>query len=415
MKQKKASAHLDANENFWSLGCILGVALGIPGMILGDQLARTYGISSAVISICVGNLILWLLGLGIISMAQGKSHAIDNIKEHFGKVSSLLAILLFTLAFLMWYTFQLSSTSARTAQVFQFHQEWKIGLVLGSITALLSLGGFKMVKWTSLVGLPILVGITICYITIYKNPIQYVERHQFSYFAILPILMACLSGTVNLPTFFRHSRSREDSIVALSIIMLFHIFFQVSTIFYEIDILSISIIRNSTQSDTISNVILSNSFSIISFICVNLTNVYFVSACWEMLFPRDLGVKKYTIFAITGTLTYICLKGINQLDLISLARNEITYSMSILVLSLLISFIISKVIKHRNRQLGQFFGSMSWIIGCIVTIVFLVQHPEDQNRALIFGCIATVFFSVIVVFVEKFIWSIKNIINEKCN
>ncbi len=98
IKIKQSSTSLDTNEEYWSLGCILGF-LGIPGMVIGDQLAKTYGVTFAILSIIIGNFVLWIFGLGIITMTEGKGHAIDNIKKQFGKTSSLLAILLFTLAF----------------------------------------------------------------------------------------------------------------------------------------------------------------------------------------------------------------------------------------------------------------------------------------------------------------------------
>ena len=411
-KTTQASPLLDTNENYWSLSCILGF-LGIPGMILGNQLAQTYGVLFAVTSIFIGNLILWVVGMGIVSMTQGKSHAIDNIKKHFGKISSFLAISLFILAFLMWYTFQLSSTVSRTCQVFQFHEDWKVGLVLGGIVAAISLGGFKALKWACLVGLPILVGISLYYIASSKSPIQYVSNPHFSLFAVLSIIMACLAGTVNFPTFFRHSRSKTDAIIALALIMLFHAFLQVSTIFYGIDILSINVVE-AKQQHMISNLVLSTSFLLISFFCTNLINVYFISACWEKLFPRDCGTKKYVICAVMGTIAYIYLEMTNTMERISLIANAITYSMAILVLSLLINFVITICVKHRARYLHRFEGSMFWIVGCIVAIRSLVLAPERANEAFISGVIATVLFAVITVFIEETIWSIKAVINQKC-
>lgn len=171
-KEIQSSTYLDTSEGFWPLSCILGF-LGIPGMILGAQLAQTYGIAIAIFSIFVGNLILWLIGFGIISMDKEKNHAIGNVKKQFGKMSALVAIVLFILAFLVWYTHQLSSAASKICQIFQMHEDWKVGLILGSIVAVLSSRGFKMVKWACIVGLPLLVGITLYYILNNNDPIQY--------------------------------------------------------------------------------------------------------------------------------------------------------------------------------------------------------------------------------------------------
>jgi hypothetical protein len=168
MKVKPAS--LRSNESYLTLGCILGF-LGVPNMIIGNQIAQTYGVMWAILSILIGNLVLWLFGLGIVSMTEGKSHAIENIRNQFGKTSSFLAIILIVSAFLMWYTLQLSKGTSNICSVLEITEKWKIGLAIGSVISILSIGGFRAVKWSCLIGLPILVIIAVFFIAISNAPI----------------------------------------------------------------------------------------------------------------------------------------------------------------------------------------------------------------------------------------------------
>ncbi|NGX63831.1 MAG: hypothetical protein KR126chlam6_01247 [Candidatus Anoxychlamydiales bacterium] len=61
---------LDTRQNFWTLASIQSASIGIWGMVLGWHLAKDYSPNIAIGSICVGNLLLWFIGIGIISMAS---------------------------------------------------------------------------------------------------------------------------------------------------------------------------------------------------------------------------------------------------------------------------------------------------------------------------------------------------------
>lgn len=394
------NSKLDTNENFWSLGCIFAY-LGVPAMIIGDSLAHIYGVTSAIISICIGNLLLWILGLGIISMTQGKQHALDNIKKSFGKYSGLLAAFIFSLTFLMWYTKQLSWAVTTVDSLLPENKGSEIGLFLGCLTSILGLGGFKAVKWVCIIGLPILISVSIYSISINTTHINYSGNFHISLISILPVIFICLPGTVNLPTFFRHSKSKSNSVLALSLIAIFHIFFQILTIFSGLD----SLITNQENiSATKSATIL--VFTLIKLLGINLINIYFVSACWEMIFPRDYGKKKYIIFGLVGTATYLYIESSPILKNFAFLERIIEFSMALLLISLIVNFLISTAVKHRLLYLSKFLGSMSWIIGCIISIASLFQNPKTPNQALLNGVISMLLFSVATVFIEETFWSI---------
>ena len=66
------------------------ISLGLPVIFIGQQLSAQYGSGVAICSILLGNLILWLISLGIISMAFGtRTNAIQNVRFYLGKYGAL--------------------------------------------------------------------------------------------------------------------------------------------------------------------------------------------------------------------------------------------------------------------------------------------------------------------------------------
>src|SRR5262245_60579967 len=91
----------DCRQNFWQLASIQGAAQSsLPGILLGGILSRKYGAYTAILSICIGNLILWIMGLGVISMAvRERKNAIQNTARFLGKGGRIFMALVLIVAF----------------------------------------------------------------------------------------------------------------------------------------------------------------------------------------------------------------------------------------------------------------------------------------------------------------------------
>ena len=104
----------DSHQNFWQLASIQITTIGLPGTIVGGQVAKEYGTGTALLSIFIGNLILWLIGLVIILMSAGKrSNAIENVSNYLGRWGGLLASFFLTMIFLTWYPINIEYTMTR--------------------------------------------------------------------------------------------------------------------------------------------------------------------------------------------------------------------------------------------------------------------------------------------------------------
>lgn len=408
---------LDRSHNFWQLGSILGTALGVPAMVIGGQLAREHGPGTAFISICIGNLILWIIGLGIITMAESRNHAIENVKAYLGKYTGIFAALVWVSSFLIWYSLQIKGASDAIGGVFQDQNDWKFGLLLGLIVAIISIGGIRIIKRLCVVVLPLLICFAIYAIAISKTQVTFKGSWGYSFSAILSVILIWLPFSVNLPTLFRHSRSRVDSILGLSLKACLLIFFQTFTILANIDAPT-AIISNYTNSSLMINGVLTIIFIVLSYMCVNLLNIYFASAGWETIIPKHRSPFEYLFVGLIGTLVYIFLQFFYRTPILPYSmkflETILTSFIANLGIVLLIDFLIGILIKHRLRRLEKLWSSICWACGCMTAIIAKVQTPNrTTSDVLLTGIATTALAFLIVVFIEEAAWSIKKLLRDK--
>src|SRR3990172_12081640 len=108
----------DHNQNYWQLGCIQASASGLPVIFIGGTIASHLGVGSAISYVIIGNLLLWMIGLTIISMdAPARPNALELVKSYLGTIGGVLAALFLIIAFLSWYTLQLHSATIAMNQL----------------------------------------------------------------------------------------------------------------------------------------------------------------------------------------------------------------------------------------------------------------------------------------------------------
>lgn len=393
---------------FWELGAILGASLGIPTMIIGGQVSKEYGAGTAILSILMGNLVLWLIGLGIISMSGQHANIIETVKERLGKITSVIAGALWIIAFLVWYTVQIgSATEALNCLFSPIVQRdliiW-MGAVLGLSIAVISLGGLKLLKWMSLSALPLLIGFMFFAIISSKKASLFPGTWGFSFYATISIILIWLPGTIGLPAFFRHARSRADMMLALGLIMLGRMFFQISTV----------LIGTVTPQDILFGIgvylPMAIIFVMISYSCINLVNIYYAAGGWASILKRKPSSSELALTGFFGTMLYVLLYSSStwlRSPMESL-QTFIAVLIADLGVVLLVSYLISSVVKHRIRPLEKLLSSLTWLVGCITALVFQFGFGKEIHASLIASVSAIVLCFLLILFVEEAIWSVKN-------
>jgi hypothetical protein len=219
-----------------------------------------------------------------------------------------------------------------------------------------------------------------------------------SFPAVLLVVLSWLAGTINLPTFFRHSISVSHSYLALTLFTLFLIVFQCLGVFMRFDVQSYGLLLQSEQTRTVFEVTLFSIFVLLTCLCNNLLNIYFASACYETFSPRFYGTKGHAIIGLLGTVTYAFIQISHDFQFILDLFNCYLLNLGIV---LLIAFLIHAMMKYKSKPLEKWTNCIAWIVGCIAGTVAKRNHPEDSLEFLLVGASASTLFFLAAIFFEE--------------
>ena len=339
--------------------------------------------------------------------AKGRKNAIENTREYLGKVGSLLISLILIIAFLSWYMLEIQSV---TTSVISFlpssaPKSLLFGSTLGITIALLSMGGIRLIKWVCVTAFPFL----LCYILygiIASAPLIFDNIWNFSFPAIIVVASLSLPGMVNLPTFFRHSKSQADSFLALTLATVFDILFQIYIFFTKMAKPSeISSTLNLLPEVSIYTII-TLAYIVTSSVCLNLVNIYYASAAVEGISSKIAGPKAFLIVGLMGTVSYIVLQNSPTMLFLETVSSNFIANLGIV---LILSLIASIVVKHRPRTFEKKISLVSWLLGCLMTLIAQIISPQSPTYSLLLGSSGIILAFITVLFFEEMIWSIKSL------
>lgn len=408
---------IDLNQNFYHLACIQTVGLSIPTAMIGKLMSAEFGAGTILSSIFVGNLILWLVGLAIISMVyHAHTNAIENISGYLGRYGGLIFAFSLITAFLIWYVNQISTSIDALKSMTQLSVLWRadydirFGAVLGMLAAVISLGGIKILKWIAAVTFPFVM---LYYIyVIYTCPYSPIFSGTWglSLSAIVMVVLLNLPGVINLPTFFRHSKSRANSFLALTLMTVFITFFECATIWMDFSgAIQLDSLKQAAPN-MITQILPFIIFLILTSTCSNLINIYLASACYESFIPKFSGTKGHAIMGLIGTAAYTFIQISSPINFLI---NLLNAYIGIMGIILLIAVMARLIIKHRPRKYEKVINCASWLFGCVVSTYLEVKQPDAAIHSLFFGMSASVLFFLVVFFIEETYWSIQKISLEE--
>ncbi len=400
------------DQKYYHLACIQSASIGLPGILIGSHLANQYDPGIAICSIIVGNLILWLIGLGIISMAyQDRINAVENIKNYIGKTGGILIALVLLFAFLAWYALQINHTIDTLGKLIHSNDQTsknisiRIGAGFGFLTALLAIGGIKLLKRITLICLPLFI--IYHFYSIFSSDYSLASwTWSLSFPAIMITVLLLLPGIINLPTFFRHAHSRADSYLGLIFMTIFNTFLECSAIWIDFG-------QKLPAKDHLHYVTLYITpilIIILLLTCNNLMNIYFASACYETFIPHFSGTKGHAIMGLLGTAVYTFVQISPPIEFMV---DLLNCYISNIGLVLLISFLIRVFIRHRPRRKEKLITLSSWIVGSMFGTLLKIQNPLDEIHFILAGGIASTLFFLFVIFIEEAVWSCNKIISSK--
>lgn len=399
---RNISAFTDHSQNYWQLASIQAASIGLPVLVSGGRLAEHLSMGAAISSIIIGNLLLWAIGLVMISLAiTDRSNAIEMVKKYLGKTGALLSSIFLVIAFLSWYVLQIKSSIVAINQLVPLEEDaLRWGAVLGLFVALLSIGGIYFIKKLSVISLPFLflTMIYLCWRSVGYFRIDF--SWEFSFTGTIAVLSLNFGGMVNLPTFFRHSRSRIDSYFGLSLTIFLYILFQLISVMVDFPQLS------HIHSESLFHLFVWLLFILVALCVVNLVNIYFASAGWEMIFPHRKSSREYVVVGLLGTTAYTFLQLSQPMQYL---ENMASNFIASLGLVLVLAFVMRLVLKNRPNGAGQYVNIGCWIFGGILgTAVY--SHGEFAGaHGMILSMTASLIAYLCVIFVEETVWAVRKL------
>lgn len=410
----KNSFFRDHSQNFWQMAFIQAASVSLTGSALGGQFMTEFNPPTILISIACGNLFLWVVGMAMISMSfSGRSNAITNVIKYFGKISGFVASIILILAFIIWYVIQVEFAASIFNDIFSgYHKVEDFGLKAGVICSLLitvvAIGGIRCIKWICVAGFPIILCFIIFIFLDFEKTVSFEGKWGIAWSIVFSAVAATLVGMINIPTFFKHSRSKSDSFLALTLITVFTTLIEASSIWLRYDIITAKLSHFLLNE---FNFYFFSLFILVSLICINLVNIYFASAGLETILSRVLLKSSspaiiYILIGLAGTATFAFV-GISSSMV--LLVNIAACFLANLGIVLALAFLVNILVKHKKRLFEKHINNACWFIGCISSLVMQVHYPENPGLAFISGIGASMFAFLIAGFLGETLWSINEL------
>lgn len=396
------------------MACIQTAANGILAVTAGRMLAATYGFGTTFTSIILGSLILWLIGLAIIAMSRAnRFQAVENVRAYLGTAGGFAGACILLLAFVFWIAVQLESSmealiiSMPNVRLPVTDFNVRVGVACGVAVALLATGGIRLIRWICVCSLPFILLSLLLIVLVTGVAPESTGSWLPSLAATTSVVAFTLPGTVNLPTFFRHARSKADAFLALSLLIVLSALINLSTLWIPTD--DLLILRSQSIWGRWPLYLMYVGINIVSLFCVNLVNIYFASAGWETLIKTRWKAKEYAIVGLAGTVVYVFF----QVQLGTFfVENILTGVLGCMGIALVGAFMVRLVVRHRPRPFEKLLGLITWGTGSVVVVLSSLENPSDPGPPLLKGALTTVLALLVIVLVEETYWAVNQLLRR---
>lgn len=208
-------------QNWWQLSSIqIGGTICLPVIMIGHFLCQTYGFTSSLIAILIGNAILFILGLISAKMSyEKKKTTMDNARDYFGETGSSFFSLTMVFSLLGWFGIQLNMMSISIIDLLSIDSNYLISLniILGLLITFVALRGISAINILANLSLPLLV-LTLVYSLFTLKSKSEISHYPISIVGASSVIAMAIAVVIDLPTFFRHAKSCKHGFISIAII-----------------------------------------------------------------------------------------------------------------------------------------------------------------------------------------------------
>ena len=364
----------DTQQTFWQLSVIqLSGWISLPILAASIIILQTNSFLGSVLTIIVGNAILWFLRLAIVMMSHKKRQStLDVARDYLGKKGSYFIGVLLVASTLAWFVAQTTAASSALTRLISINESPDIdqfiqmSVFLGIVSTFLCMEGMKLLRKVATICFPFLI--VAFFIVLFTLPAKSLEGNgnPTSLAGLTLVLANNLGITSDLPTFFRHSRSLVDSIKGLTIVQVVSVGLGICSLYFG-SILNLGFNIDDQAVLSSGNNLLRIGlivFVFFSVICANVANVYSASVGWEVIAPKALvGRKEYLIIGLGLTTIFILVSKVISTDYLLEVSDS---SLVNLCIVLIMGYLFSRSVGRSPSPIEQVFYFLGWLVSTIV-------------------------------------------------
>ena len=366
----------DTNQSVWALSVIqLAGWMSLPAVATSILLLQHNSFWGAVLTIIVGNAILWFIRLGLLAMSRGRQSTLDIARAYLGDFGSYFIAALLLVATLAWFIAQTSIASTALSHLIsiresaQVDQRAQISVAVGLISAFLCMEGIVLLRRLATILFPLILAAFFASLWLLPEAFGNLPDPPLSLSGLTLVLATNLGIASDLPTFFRHSGSWTTSLKALTLIQLITIVLSCISLYFGVLFLdgfemnAPFLLAPSSEPLRLALI----AFIFFSVICANVANVYSASVGWEVLAPAALvGRKEYLILGLGLMLIFILVEDLFSTELfVELAD----FSLVNLCFVLAIGYLVARYVKNPPSAFLQGGYFMAWLLASMGNMV----------------------------------------------
>jgi cytosine permease len=381
------------HQNWWQLTAIqAGGVICLPVIIIGHMLGKNYGWQSALLAIGLGNLILFMISIvtTCASISWRKSTAEFAI-EIFGESGKNLFTTAMVASMIGWFAIQ---TNVITESIQEFiipsvalyiqpkTFSFVLNIVIGLTITVSSIKGLKSLTFIANITLPLLCA-TLGYAIFrgLQTEAMDVSVHGLNFSGTSVVIASAVAAVIDLPTFFRESKSAKDGLIAAFLIFAVIVpLLEFVGVFLFIHFQGDNIINTLTGPDP---TLIFQAWIVIFLIMAgwttNNTNLYSGGVSLEPLFPKVKEKTRLLCAGIIGT-ALSCFPILENLEIFLNLLGIILGSMgAVMILEFILKYFSSKI------KVEEFFNFTSWAIGAFIGLMLYLLNIPFTGIAFLDG------------------------------
>jgi purine-cytosine permease-like protein len=413
MVRHNSKIHLiDLKQNYFQLAAIQTCGIiNLPLLLSSIVIASKQSLTTSFLTVLSANILLWVFRYCLLKLSfQDRKSTLDLTMEYFGNLGTYIISLILLIDTLGWFFLHTSLSSNCLSILFNLKNNSnidhfvQISIVIGVLSTLLCSQGIKSLKRISIILLPIIffsfLGILFFSLRTFSYP-KFTPNNLSQLISIEGlglILSTNLGLTADLPTFFRHRNTWNDSLKALGFFQfigliagIFGLFlgntFQVNPITNEY---SLNIVSEFQKFFLILFLLFSTLYS-------NIYNIYSSSVGWEILAPKSLvGRKEYMIIGLGLTILFISFYGTFSLEnLLVFADSAMTNLCLLFMCFFLISYHKNSILIYKSKA-----SHILFIFWLLITFINSIQvyYYQDSASATFYKSFSIIFLALLIAF-----------------